>query len=115
MADGDGKTAKTLLSGDAIGFPHRPAAALLAPWASAMAGDVEGSLVRPEVRGDKLVDYFGQVGQAYLFERAKRYDEAETAYKAVTAGDSPGITHPSLTRRSSRPRLAAVVVGAEPR
>jgi tetratricopeptide (TPR) repeat protein len=90
IAQGDGKTAKTLLSGDEIGFPYRPAAALLAPWASAMAGDVEGSVVRPEVRGDKLVDYFGQVGQAYLFERAKRYDEAETAFKAVTGGDQPG-------------------------
>jgi tetratricopeptide (TPR) repeat protein len=90
MADGDGKTAKALLSGEEIGFPHRPAAALLAPWAAAMAGDVENSLVRPEVRGDKLVDYFGQLGQGYLFERARRYDEAETDFKAVTGSDSPG-------------------------
>ncbi|HEY3696358.1 tetratricopeptide repeat protein [Phenylobacterium sp.] len=90
MADGDGKAAKVLLSGEEIGFPHRPAAALLAPWASAMAGDVDGSVVRPEVRGDKLVDYFGQLGQAYLFERARRYDEAETDFKAVTGSDRPG-------------------------
>jgi hypothetical protein len=32
-----------------------------------------------------------------------------------TAGDSPGITQPSFTRLSSRPRFAALVVGAEPR
>ena len=31
------------------------------------------SLVRPQVRGDRAVDYFGQLGQGALFERAKRY------------------------------------------
>lgn len=90
MAEGQGKAAQEALAGDKIGFPHRGAAALLAPWAAAMAGDVEGSVVRPEVRGDRLVDYFGQLGQAYLFERARRYDEAETDYKALTGGDTPG-------------------------
>ncbi len=89
MAENDGKGAQAVLSGDPVGFPHRAAAALLSPWAAAMAGDVEGSLVRPEVRGDRVVEYFGQLGQAALFERAKRYDEAETDYKALTAGQDP--------------------------
>ena len=35
------------------------------------------------------MDYFGQMGQAHLFERARRYDEAETDFKAITAGDNP--------------------------
>jgi tetratricopeptide (TPR) repeat protein len=39
------------------------------------------------VRGDRVVDYFGQIGQAYLYERAKRWDEAETDFKAVTANN----------------------------
>lgn len=90
MANGDGKAAQDALAGENIGFPHRGAASLLAPWAAAMAGDVEGSLIRPEVRNDRVVDYFGQLGQAYLFERARRYDEAETDYKALTGGDTPG-------------------------
>lgn len=90
MAEGKGKEAHALLTSDAIGFPHRGAAALLAPWAAAMAGDQEGSLVRPEMRGDRVVNYFGQLGQAYLYERARRYDEAETDYKAITGGDAPG-------------------------
>lgn len=89
LADGKGKLAKEQLSVETIGFPHRAAAALLAPWAAASAGDVEGSLVRPQVRGDGVVDYFGQIGQAHLYERAKRYDEAETDFKAVTAGPNP--------------------------
>ncbi len=89
LADGDGKTARTMLAGDAIAFPHRPAASLLAPWAAAAAGDVDGSLVRPQVRGDRLVEYFGQLGQGALFERAKRYDEAETDFKALTSLPDP--------------------------
>jgi tetratricopeptide (TPR) repeat protein len=89
MAQGKGKEALTLLNGEGMVFPHKAAAALLAPWAAAEAGDVEGSLVRPQVRGDRLVDYFGQLGQAALFERAKRYDEAETDFKALTSVPTP--------------------------
>ncbi|HZZ69208.1 MAG TPA: tetratricopeptide repeat protein [Phenylobacterium sp.] len=89
LADGKGKEAKALLTDQNIAFPHKPAGALLAPWAAAEAGDVEGSLVRPEVRGDRMVDYFGQLGQAALFERAKRYDEAETDFKAVAGTNNP--------------------------
>ncbi len=89
LAEGKGKLAKEELSVENVGFQHRAAVALLRPWLSAAAGDVEGSLVRPQVRGDALVDYYGQLGQAHLFERAKRYDEAETDFKAVTAGAVP--------------------------
>jgi len=86
LADGKGKEAYALLAGDQIAFPHRAAAALLAPWAAAQAGDVEDSLIKPEVRGDRIVAYFGGLGQALLYERAKRYDEAETDYKAALSG-----------------------------
>lgn len=89
LADGKGKLARTELGTDGIGFPHRSAAALLAPWVAAAAGDAEGAVVRPSLRGDGGVDYFGQIGQAHLFERFRRYDEAETDFKAVTSGDSP--------------------------
>lgn len=89
MADGKGKDAQALLANDSVAFPHKPAAALLAPWAAAEAGDTEGSLVRPQVRGDRLVDYFGQLGQAALYERAKRYDEAETDFKAAVSVANP--------------------------
>lgn len=89
LADGRAKQAKDMLSGENIAFPHRPAAALVGPWAAAEAGDVEASLVRPQVRGDRAVDYFGQLGQGALFERAKRYDEAETDFKAVASMVNP--------------------------
>ena len=113
MATGQGKAAQAALAGEAIGFPHRGAAALLSPWAAAMAGDQEGSLVRPEMRGDRVVDYFGQLGQAYLYERARRYDEAETDYKAITGGETPGdiavIAYGGfLERRGRRPDAIAL-------
>ena len=89
LSEGKPKIAKAELGNDGIGFPHRSAAALLGPWVAAAAGDAEGAVVRPQLRGDAGVDYFGQLGQAHLFERARRYDEAETDFKAITSGDNP--------------------------
>ncbi len=89
MAEGRGKDAKAILTDANIAFPHKPAAALLAPWAAALAGDTEGSLARPDVRGDRIVEYFGQLGQGALFERAKRFDEAETDFKAAASSTNP--------------------------
>lgn len=122
LADGKGKIAQAMLEPSTVAFPHRAAAALLAPWAAAQAGDVEGSLVRPQVRGDRLVDYFGQLSQAHLYERAKRYDEAETNFKALTAGDSPAemsvLAYGGfLERRGRRPEAIQIYdagLGREP-
>jgi Flp pilus assembly protein TadD len=113
LAEGKGKEAKAMLSGDAIAFPHKSVAALLSPWAAAEAGDVAGSVVRPAVRNDRQVDYFGQLGQAALFERAKRFDEAETDYKALTDGGSPSdlavVAYGAfLERRGRKPDAAAL-------
>ena len=80
MAHGDGREAYTLLTAQEIGFPHRTAAALLTPWAAAQAGDRQGAIVRPDVPNDKLVEFFGLLGQAYQYERLRRFDEAETDF-----------------------------------
>ncbi|WP_425996162.1 tetratricopeptide repeat protein [Caulobacter sp. DWR1-3-2b1] len=85
LATGKGKEAQALLNAEPIAFPHRQAAALLGPWVAAAAGDAEGATVQPSLQNDRLVQYFGQLGQARLFERARRYDEAETDYKALTS------------------------------
>jgi tetratricopeptide (TPR) repeat protein len=85
MASGKGRDAQTLLKTETLGFPHRPAAVLLAPWLAAAAGDKADAVTRPELQGDRFVQYFGQLGQARLYEQAKRYDEAETDYKALMA------------------------------
>jgi len=88
LASGKGKEAQTLLNAEPIAFPHRQAAALLGPWVAAAAGDAEGATVQPSLQNDRLVQYFGQLGQARLFERARRYDEAETDYKALTSSSN---------------------------
>jgi len=113
LGEGKGKVAKAELANDGIGFPHRAAAALLGPWVSASVGDVEGSTVRPQLRGDAGVDYFGQIGQAHLFERARRYDEAETDFKAVTSSENPSeiavmAYGAFLERRGRRPEALAL-------
>jgi tetratricopeptide (TPR) repeat protein len=113
LAAGKGKAAQTIFASNEITFPHRSAAALLAPWAAAQAGDTEGSLVTPLVRGDRMVEYFGKLGQALLFERARRYDEAETDFKAITSAESAGemaiLAHGGFLERRGR-RLEAVAL-----
>ena len=113
MAEDHGKEAYAELTSPGVAFPHKAAAALLAPWAAAMAGDVEASVVRPEVRGDKVVDYFGELGQGLLFERAKRYDEAETDLKEAASGETPSeiaiLTYGAFLERRGR-RLDAVAL-----
>jgi len=89
LATGDAKLGQRLLAPDKTPFPHKILSLLLSPWAAAMAGDVQGSLVRPQSSGDRVVDFFGLLGQAHLFERAKRYDEAETDFKLLAGGETP--------------------------
>jgi tetratricopeptide (TPR) repeat protein len=123
MAQDKPKLAQPLLAVDSVGFPHKSMAALLAPWAAALAGDTEASLVRPQVRGDKVVDYFGMLGQAYLYERAKRYDEAETDFKVLTGNENAGdiviLAYGGFLERRGRKIDALALYGkgliAEPR
>ncbi len=90
LATRNPKQAQILLAPGTVGFPHRSLASLISPWAAAMAGDADGAVVRPQVQGDKLVEYFGLVGQAELYERAGRFDEAETNFKSLTGSGDPG-------------------------
>ncbi|MFM8818971.1 MAG: tetratricopeptide repeat protein [Phenylobacterium sp.] len=90
MSTGRARQVRSLLAPESAAFPHRAATALLAPWAAAMAGDREGLLVRPQSPGDRIVDVFGLLAQARLFERAGRLDEAETNFQLLAGGDAPG-------------------------
>jgi Flp pilus assembly protein TadD len=49
-------------------------------------------VARPILRGDRLVEVFGLLNQALLYERAKRFDEAETNFKILMSyGDASVI------------------------
>ena len=80
-----------------------PAAALLSPFASAQAGDVQASFVQPVIAGDPVAQFFARLDQGKLFERARHYDEAETAFRSLIArGDPGGIASLELGRMLER-------------
>jgi len=117
IASGDGAAARTILIDEGIGYPHRQVAALLGPWAAAAAGDTEGALARPSIRGDRIVEVFGLLNQALLLERFKRYDDAEANFKILMAyGDASAIFAPDygafLERRKRRAEAVAVYEAA---
>ncbi|MEO8927176.1 MAG: tetratricopeptide repeat protein, partial [Caulobacteraceae bacterium] len=90
MAEGDAKDAHAILTGPDVGEPHQGAAALLAPWAAAAAGDVQGATVHPIIAGEPISQFFANLDQGKLYERFHRYDEAETAFRALIAAGDPG-------------------------
>ncbi|HEY2178351.1 MAG TPA: tetratricopeptide repeat protein [Caulobacteraceae bacterium] len=90
MAEGDGAKARAILLGKDVGPPHSAVAALLAPFAAAEAGDNEAAIAHPVIEGDRVASFFASLDQGKLFERARRYDEAETAFRALIAGGDPG-------------------------
>lgn len=113
MASGKGKEAYALLGGDGIGYPHRGASALLAPWAAAEAGETAASLAAPAQRGDRVVAVFGRLSQAQLYERARQYTEADQAFKALIADSAAGALFVSdygefLERRGRRTEAVAL-------
>lgn len=90
MAEGQGARARTILASKEVGPPHTAAAALLMPFAAAEAGDSEGAIAHPVIEGDPVATFFASLDQGKLFERAHRYDEAETAFRALIARGDPG-------------------------
>ena len=88
MAQGKNKDAAALLGGPGVGYPHKAAAALVAPWAAAAAGDAAGALVRPVFSGDRAAQFVADLGRAELTERLGKVDDADAQFKALaTAGD----------------------------
>ena len=90
LAEGQGKRARVLLTGPDADPAHEAATALLAPWAAAAAGDANGSIAHPVIDGAPVSQFFANLDQGKLFERAHRYDEAETAFRALIAMGDPG-------------------------
>jgi len=80
--------------------------ALLKPWAAAAAGHTEASLAMPALQ-DRLTRLVGSIDQGLLMERAHKYGEAETTFKALLP-DRAGLAlvaaayGPFLERRGRR-------------
>jgi len=89
MAAGKPKAAFGIVSMSRFEQTNRAAAALLMPLMADAAKVKDAAVVRPDQRIDRVVQYYGQLSQAQIFERQKRYDEAETGYKLLAGPSSP--------------------------
>ena len=85
LAQGNGDRAYAALSAPRpADAPSLPSIDLLKPWAAAAARRWPAALSVPAT-DDRLSRLVGDLDQAMLFERAHRYGEAETAFKALLA------------------------------
>jgi len=111
LAKGDGRLARAILTGPDADAANEAGTALLAPWAAASAGLTEASIAHPVIDGDTVSQFFANLDQGKLFERARRWDEAETAYRALIAkGDPGGLASLSLGQMLERRGRAAEAV-----
>ncbi len=112
LADGRGEEAyqSVVKAGDT---GHGGAAlALLKPWAAAAAGRTEASLTMPNL-DDRLTRMVASIDQGLLMERAHRYAEAETTFKALLPDRAAmplvvAAYGPYLERRGRRQEAIAV-------
>ncbi|HEY4030195.1 MAG TPA: tetratricopeptide repeat protein [Caulobacteraceae bacterium] len=86
LSDNKGKDADAILNAPGKGSAYAVGINLLKPWAAAGAGDAKRSALPIDGPTPALTRVAGQFGRALLLERAKRFDEAEADYKALTAG-----------------------------
>lgn len=112
LASGHGADAYAKLSSPEPGAPYSSAAVLLKPWAAAAAGRWSDAVTMPET-GDRMVKVLASLDQALLFERAGRYPEAETAFKAMMSGQvGQSLILPAyavfLERRGRRKEAVAI-------
>ena len=86
LADNKGKDADAILTAPGKGQAYGSGISLLKPWAAAAAGDAKRASVMVEGPAPALTRVAAQFDHALLLERAKRFEDAEADYKALTAG-----------------------------
>ena len=112
MAEGRGEEAKKILSGPDAGPARNAAAALMAPFAAAMAGDRAGAVTRPLLPGDNVDQFQANLDQGKLYEHFGRIDEAETAFRSlITQGDPGGVASMELGALLERRKRTADAIG----
>jgi tetratricopeptide (TPR) repeat protein len=117
IAAGEGRQAEALLTGDPLGPPYRSASALLLPWAAAEAGDWKTALTLQDPHGDRLVAQVSLLNQALLYEKNRRYADADKTFKTLmTDGDGAALYTSAygefLERRGRKAEADAVYVKA---
>ncbi len=114
LAEGRGKEADAILNAPGAGSSFASGVALLRPWAAAAAGDGERAVAMPDGPSAALTRVSAQFDQALLLERAKRYDEAETDYKALNSGQFAAlyiVPYAEFLQRRGRAKDAQALLG----
>ena len=115
LAAGRYKEAVVLLTSDQISYPHKSAAVLLARWAQAGAGD-KAALTTLQINGDGAAQFFSNLSQAILYEKAGQLGPAEAAFKGLQTVGDPGsvvsIAYGAFLERRSRWTEAAAIYDA---
>jgi Flp pilus assembly protein TadD len=92
LAEGDGRTAETLLTSAPLAPPHDSAAKLVLPWAAAAAGDWKTALTLPDAGGDQLIAQISLLNQAMLFDKHGQTRQSDQAFQKLLAeSDGAGI------------------------
>jgi Flp pilus assembly protein TadD len=86
LAENRGKDADLILTAPGQGSSYAGGITLLRPWAAASAGHAKRATAIFDGPEPALTRVAAEFSQALLLERAKRFDEAETDYKALNAG-----------------------------
>ncbi len=89
LADGRGREAEALLTNPPLAAPFTTAGSLLAPWAAAAAGDWKTALEVPTPRGERLTDEITLLSKAALFERRRRFANADVVFRKLL-GEADG-------------------------
>lgn len=116
MAENRGKEADAVLSAPGAGAAYGGGIVLLKPWAAAAAGDLKRATAPSPGPQPALTRVSGQFSRALLLERAKRYDEAEADYKALTAGQFAAlyaVPYGEFLQRRGRPNDAEALYKAQ--
>ena len=85
FASGNAREALARLRARPIQAPHAVGAILITPWIAAEAGDWDLALAPPAEGPGAEVDQLRRYNQAQLFERRRRHDDADAAFKALLA------------------------------
>ncbi|MDB5459003.1 MAG: tetratricopeptide repeat protein [Caulobacteraceae bacterium] len=113
LSEGRNKEANAILTAPGGGAAFNGGITLLRPWAAAAAGDLQGAVTQPGAPAPRLTRLSAQESQAMLYERAKRYDEAETDYKALTGNPQLGglyvLSHGAFLERRGRAKEAVAL------
>ena len=91
LADGRGKDAAAVMAKDPGGLDYVSGYQLVKPWAALAGGDTARAVLLPDTQGQRLIRFAAELSRSLIYERLRRYDDAETGYKTLVSNAQLGI------------------------